>query len=56
MSRGGKREGSGRKPLGPAPLTQYTVRLPAEVAERLRELGNGNLSEGIRIILDRPSH
>jgi hypothetical protein len=46
---GGKREGAGRPALFPAePTVRATVTLPAALAERLRELGAGNLSAGIR--------
>ena len=46
---GGKRAGAGRKPLGP-PLRRVSVTLPVDVVERLRRLGDGNLSAGIRYL------
>jgi hypothetical protein len=50
---GGKREGAGRKPIGPAPMVQVTVTLPPDVVARLRRLGGGNLSRGIRRVAER---
>jgi hypothetical protein len=49
---GGRREGAGRKPLGP-PLRQVTVSLPVELVERLRRAGEGNVSAGIRRLLEQ---
>jgi hypothetical protein len=51
---GGKREGAGRPALFPAePTVRATVTLPAALAARLRELGNGNLSAGIRRLAEQ---
>lgn len=50
--RGGKREGAGRPTLGPSPLKQVTVRLPQDVIDTLKAQGGGNLSEGIRRMID----
>ena len=50
---GGKREGAGRPPLSSSPTVRVTVTLPAPLAERLRELGGGNASEGVRRLLER---
>lgn len=49
--RGGRREGAGRPPTGTA-LHSLTVRLTPEQIDRLRELGNGNASRGVRTLLD----
>jgi hypothetical protein len=48
---GGPRPGSGRRPTGKA-LRSLTVRLSPEQIERLRELGNGNASAGVRRALE----
>lgn len=48
---GGKREGSGRKPLSLQPLRKVCVTLTNEHVEQLRRLGGGNVSEGVRIAL-----
>jgi hypothetical protein len=45
---GGKREGAGRKSLGPAKLQRADVRLSADDIASLRALGAGNLSAGVR--------
>jgi hypothetical protein len=45
---GGKREGAGRKPIGAARMVAVTVTLPADLIEKLEQLGEGNLSAGIR--------
>ena len=45
---GGRRPGAGRPPIGDEPMDKFTVTLPDPVAESLRELGEGNLSAGIR--------
>lgn len=57
--RGGPGRGQGRKPLPPGEkMEMYMVTLPAEVAEQIRQLGegrsdrDGNLSEGIRKLLE----
>jgi hypothetical protein len=47
-SHGGKREGAGRPPLGPAKLQRVDVRLSGDDIAYLRALGNGNLSAGVR--------
>lgn len=49
---GGRREGAGRPPLGPE-LRRVTVTLPAELVERLRQLGGGNVSAGVRLLAER---
>jgi hypothetical protein len=40
-----------RPMIGKSPVVRYNVSLPPEVATRLRKLGNGNLSAGIRMAL-----
>jgi hypothetical protein len=47
---GGPRPGAGRPPTGTA-LRSLTVRLTPEQIERLRELGDGNASAGVRRLL-----
>lgn len=39
--------------IGKEPVRRYNVSLPPEIAEAIRRLGNGNLSEGIRIAFKR---
>lgn len=52
---GGKRTGAGRPHLDGSPpgqgerASQYSVTLPADVAEYLRTIGEGNLSAGVRV-------
>ena len=51
--RGGKREGAGRKPLdGDSPMATYPVRLTGRQARKARLHGDGNLSEGVRKMID----
>lgn len=52
-SHGGKREGAGRKPVGHLPAVRKTVTLPPEHIEYLIDLGAGNLSLGIRRLIER---
>ena len=52
MPRGGRREGAGRPVLYTEPLIRRTVTLPASYIVQLERLGNGNLSEGIRFMLE----
>lgn len=46
--KGGSQPGAGRPLLGQERMREYRVTLPPLVAARLRELGDGNLSAGIR--------
>lgn len=46
-TRGGARQGAGRKPVG-ADVKAVSVTLPAATIEGLKRLGGGNLSAGIR--------
>jgi hypothetical protein len=48
--RGGKRPGAGR-PKSPAPLLRVSLRLSASHIARLKDLGEGNVSEGVRRLL-----
>jgi hypothetical protein len=50
--RGGKRTGAGRKPIGKKRLRRMTVSLSDEHIDFLTILGNGNLSAGIRTLID----
>jgi hypothetical protein len=50
---GGKREGAGRKPDGDQPRRPVTVWLSDAEAKRLRELGDGNASAGVRRLLEQ---
>ncbi len=56
-NRGGRREpGPGKKigkPRSPEPLVRRTVTLPAHIIEALKELGDGNVSEGVRELYKR---
>ena len=52
MPRGGRRGGAGRPQLYTEPLLRRTVTLPASYIRQLERLGNGNLSEGIRFMLE----
>ena len=52
MARGGRREGAGRPQLYTEPLLRRTVTLPASYIRQFERLGNGNLSEGIRFMLE----
>lgn len=49
---GGRRERAGRKAIGPEPQRPVTVTLPAEMVERLRAYGGGNLSAGLRRLFE----
>jgi hypothetical protein len=49
--RGGPRPGAGR-PVSPAPLLRVSLRLAAAHIARLKALGGGNVSAGVRRLLD----
>jgi len=49
---GGRRAGAGRPPTYREPLVRATVTVPASYAEQLRAFGDGNLSEGIRRLVE----
>lgn len=48
MTRGGARPGSGRKPKFGERMTRHQVILDPETVSTLTDLGDGNLSQGIR--------
>ena len=50
--RGGRRPGAGRPPAYREPLLRKTVALPRSYAEQLEAFGAGNLSEGIRLLVE----
>ncbi len=51
--RGGNREGAGRPTLSPNCATVHIdICLPANLQNKARFIGNGNVSEGIRLALD----
>jgi len=51
-SRGGRRPGAGRRPSYTEPLLRKTVALPRSYVAQLETFGNGNLSEGIRLLVE----
>ena len=50
--RGGPRPGAGRPPAYAEPLLRKTVTLPASYVRQLQRAGAGNLSDGIRLVLE----
>jgi hypothetical protein len=48
---GGRREGAGRKAAGETQRRPVTVWLSQAETDRLRELGGGNASAGVRLLL-----
>ena len=51
-ARGGRRPGAGRRPPYREPLLRKTVALPRSYVDHLETFGNGNLSEGIRLLVE----
>ena len=51
-ARGGRRPGAGRPPVYREPLLRKTVTLPVSYVERLAAFGAGNLSDGIRLLVE----
>ena len=51
-TRGGRRPGAGRPPAYREPLVRKTVTLPVSYVEQLTTFGVGNLSEGIRLLVE----
>jgi hypothetical protein len=51
-ARGGRRPGAGRPPAYLEPLLRKTVTLPGSYVDQLTRLGVGNLSDGIRLLLE----
>lgn len=50
--RGGRRPGAGRRPSYREPLLRKTVALPRSYVAQLESFGAGNLSEGIRLLVE----
>lgn len=50
--RGGRRPGAGRRPAYTEPLLRKTVALPRSYVAQLEAFGAGNLSEGIRLLVE----
>ncbi len=50
--RGGWREGAGRKPLFQQRQRRCTITIPDRYAEQLIHIGQGNLSAGVRKLLE----
>jgi hypothetical protein len=50
--RGGPRPGAGRPRASTEPLRRTTVTLPESYLRQLPRAGGGNLSEGIRLVLE----
>ena len=48
VPKGGKRKGAGKPAFYDEPMKRYNVMLDKETVKRLKIIGNGNLSEGIR--------
>ena len=51
-TRGGRRPGAGRPPAYREPLLRKTVTLPVSYVEQLMAFGAGNLSDGIRLLVE----
>lgn len=51
-ARGGRRPGAGRPSEDIEPMVRTTITLPQSYVEPLREQGHGNLSDGIRFVLE----
>jgi hypothetical protein len=51
-ARGGRRPGAGRPHAYREPLVRKTVTLPVSYVGQLTMLGNGNLSDGIRVLFE----
>lgn len=49
---GGPREGAGRKPIEGTKPEMKSIKISREHWQRAREIGNGNMTEGIRMALD----
>ncbi len=47
-SHGGARKGAGKPALYGAAMGRYNVMLDAETVRKLKQIGGGNLSKGIR--------
>jgi hypothetical protein len=51
-ARGGRRPGAGRPPAYSEPLVRKTVTLPVSYVAQLTRFGVGNLSDGIRLLVE----
>ena len=51
-ARGGRRPGAGRPSSYREPLVRKTVTLPVSYMEQLTTFGAGNLSDGIRLLVE----
>jgi hypothetical protein len=51
-ARGGRRPGAGRPPAYREPLVRKTVTLPVSYVEQVTTFGVGNLSDGIRLLVE----
>lgn len=51
-TRGGRRPGAGRPSEYIEPMVRTTITLPQSYVEPLREQGHGNLSDGIRFVIE----
>jgi hypothetical protein len=51
-TRGGRRPGAGRPPAYREPLVRKSVTLPVSYVEQLTTFGVGNLSDGIRLLVE----
>jgi hypothetical protein len=51
-ARGGRRPGAGRPPAYRELLVRKTVTLPVSYVEQLTTFGVGNLSDGIRLLVE----
>jgi hypothetical protein len=51
-SKGGPREGAGRKPVDGTKPQMKSVKLSREHWDKARQIGGGNMAEGIRRALD----
>jgi len=51
-ARGGRRSGAGRPPAYLEPLLRKTVTLPVSYVEQLAAFGAGNLSNGVRLLVE----
>lgn len=52
MTRGGVREGAGRKPLYSEKMVACNITLPGNYIKLLRVIGRGNLSKGVRLLIE----
>lgn len=51
-TKGGPREGAGRKPIDGTKPEMKSVKLSREHWERARQIGDGNMAKGLRRALD----